>query len=124
VKSSIFLALLLFFASNAIADIAEFPKTFLGKWAPTLEQCKKFPWGDDPGLIKIKGNSLIGYESKSKVTRFEEKKLNQFLLTGSESGEGMTSDFTYKLVYLEKVDSIKIRYFDEGDQISYVRCPK
>jgi len=124
VKSSIFLALLLFIASSAIAEGAEFPKTFFGKWAPTLDQCKQFPWGDDPGLIEIEGNSLIGYESNSKVSRFEEKELNQFLLAGSVSGEGMTSDFTYKLVYLEKADSIAIRYFDEGDQITYVRCPK
>jgi hypothetical protein len=124
VKFSIFIALLLFIASTAIAEGAKFPKTLLGKWAPTLDQCKQFPWGDDPGLIEIEGSSLIGYESNSKVSRFEEKKLNQFLLAGSVSGEGMTSDFTYKLVYLEKADSIVIRYFDEGDQVSYVRCPK
>jgi len=124
VKPSIYLALLLFIASSAIAEGAEFPKTFLGKWAPTLDQCKQFPWGDDPGLIEIEGSSLIGYESNSKVSSLEEKELNKFLLTGSVSGEGMTSGFTYKLIYLEKADSIAISYFDEGDKISYVRCPK
>lgn len=124
VKSSIFLALLLFIGSSAIAEGADFPKTLLGKWAPTLDQCKQFPWGYDPGLVEIEGSSLIGYESNSKVSRFEERELNQFLLAGSVSGEGMTSDFIYKLVYLEKADSIAIRYFDEGGQISYVRCPK
>lgn len=123
-KSSIFLALLLFMANSAIANEAVFPKTFLGKWAPTLDQCKQFPWGDDPGLIKIEESSIIGYESNSIVSKLEEKELNHFLLTGSVSGEGMTSDITYKLVYLEKEDSIAIRYFDEGEQIFYVRCPK
>ena len=124
VKPTIFLALLVFITSSAIADNTVFPKAFLGKWAPTINQCKQFPWGDDPALIKIEESSIIGYESNSKVSKLEEKELNHFLLTGSVSGEGMTSDFIYKLVYLEKVGSIAIRYFDEGDQISYVRCPK
>ena len=52
VKSLIFLALLLFIASSAIAKVAGFPETFFGKWAPTLDQCKQFPWGDDPDLIE------------------------------------------------------------------------
>ncbi|MDH5445318.1 MAG: hypothetical protein OEY52_07160 [Gammaproteobacteria bacterium] len=108
----------------ANAGEAPLPDYFIGRWAPTLQECKKHPvTGDDyPNLITLEKSGVRGYESYSRIKQVVVISKEQVKISGMESVEGQTVKFEYQLKLTNSNKTLIIRYAPETPEVKYVRC--
>lgn len=113
--------------ASFLANAAEtsFPESFIGRWAPTLQECNNHPiTGDDyPNLITLEKSGLRGYESYSRIKQVVIVSNDQVKISGIESVEGQTVKFEYQIKLTDNKKTLIIRYAPDTPEVKYVCCP-